>query len=306
VLIPAFKAAGAVLKTVASNSGVSGVHAGRKFGFEATTTATDSVFADASVNTVVVSTRHDSHARLAVQGLGAGKHVFVEKPLALTLHELDEIDAAYRQANSPGRGDGERLLMVGFNRRFAPHVQKMHALLAGVRDPKVFVMTVNAGAIPAEHWTQDRLVGGGRIIGEGCHFIDLLRHLAGTTIDDFQVTSMRNISGVSDDKSVITLRFSDGSIGTILYLANGHKTFPKERLDVFAGGRTLQLNNFRTLRGFGWPGFTSMKLWRQDKGQRACAAAFVQAVTSGTTAPIPYAELMEVSRVSIEVAEALR
>ena len=306
VLIPAFKEAGARLKTVASSGGISGVHAGRKFGFEATTTDTDSVFSDSQINTVVITTRHDSHARLVCQALGAGKHVFVEKPLCLTLDELQQIQDAYSSLVT--RHSSPPLIMVGFNRRFAPHVQRMKALLAGVREPKAFVMTVNAGAIPPEHWTQDPAVGGGRIVGEACHFIDLLRFLTGSPISGLQAVSLGKVPGVAvaEDKSSITLRFADGSIGTIHYLANGHKSFPKERLEIFAGGRILQLDNFRKLTGFGWPGFSKINLWRQNKGQKACAAAFVQAVEQGGAAPIPFEELMEVSRVSIEVAEALR
>ena len=289
VLIPAFKAAGARLKTVASSGGVSGLHAGRKFGFEATTTDTAAVFSDSQVNAVVVTTRHDSHAGFALQALKAGKHVFVEKPLCLTLGELAQIEAA---ASRP-------IVMVGFNRRFAPQVQKINSLLKGVTGPKSFAMTVNAGAIPAAHWTQDLEVGGGRIIGEACHFIDLLRFLAGSRIASHQVTRMDSQSG---DSVSISLKFEDGSIGVVQYLANGSKAFPKERLEVFAAGRVLQLDNFRKLKGFGWPGFTTMNLWRQDKGQKACAAAFVKAVSTGGPAPIPFDQILEVARVSIEVA----
>jgi predicted dehydrogenase/NADPH:quinone reductase-like Zn-dependent oxidoreductase len=305
VLIPAFKEAGAALRTVASANGVSGVHAGRKFGFMQTTTDTDSIFADREVNALVITTRHNSHARLVCQGLDAGKHVFAEKPLALTEEDLARIEQSYAAAHKAGSGP---LLMVGFNRRFAPQVQKMKALLEGAKEPKAFVMTVNAGAIPAQHWTQDRTVGGGRIVGEACHFIDLLRHLAGAPISRFQAASFGHAPGLSvtEDKASITLCFADGSLGTILYLANGHKSFPKERLEVFVGGRILQLDNFRRLTGFGWPGFAKMNLWRQDKGQGACAAAFVRAIAEGGAAPIPYEEIMEVSRVSIAVAGALR
>jgi predicted dehydrogenase len=305
VLIPAFRKAGVRLKTVASSGGVSGVHAGRKFGFEQTTTDTDSVFADPQVDIVVISTRHNSHARLVCQALGAGKHVFVEKPLALTLDELAEIENIYAATLEAGQSP---LLMVGFNRRFAPQVQKMKALLGNAKEPKVLVMTVNAGAIPPEHWTQDRTVGGGRIVGEGCHFIDLLRFLAGSPIRSFHAVSIGNVPGmtVAEDKANITLRFEDGSIGTLLYLANGHKSFPKERLEVFTGGSILQLDNFRKLASFGWPGFKKMNLRRQDKGQNACVAAFLQSIERGGLAPIPFDEIMEVSRVTAEVAEALR
>jgi predicted dehydrogenase/threonine dehydrogenase-like Zn-dependent dehydrogenase len=305
VLIPAFKRTGAVLKTVASSGGISGVHAGRKFGFEKTTTDTDSIFADPQIRSVVITTRHDSHAQFVCNALKAGKHVFVEKPLALKLEELAEIkrvNAALLEKGTPP------LVMVGFNRRFAPQVQKIKSLIAGVQGPKAFVMTINAGSIPADHWTQDSEVGGGRIVGEGCHFIDLLRFLADVPIRDFQAVSMGKAPGVvvAEDKVSITLRFEDGSLGTVLYLANGHKSFSKERLEVFAGGRILQLDNYRKLIGFGWPGFRKMNLWRQDKGQNACVEAFIRSVEQGVEAPISLDELMEVGRVTLNVAEAVR
>jgi predicted dehydrogenase len=189
--------------------------------------------------------------------------------------------------------------MVGFNRRFAPHVKEIRSLLKGVKGPKAFVMTVNAGSIPAGHWTQDPTVGGGRIVGEACHFIDLLRCLAGVPIARYSGTRMET---GSMDTVTIQLGFADGSIGTIHYFANGNKSFPKERLEVFAAGRVLQLDNFRKLTGFGWPGFSKMNLWRQDKGQKGCAAAFLRAVEKVGRAPIEFDELVEVSRVAIAIA----
>lgn len=296
VLVPAFKAAGAQLLRIASAGGASSLHLARKFGFAEATTDTDALIADPQCDAVVVSTRHDTHADYVVRALGAGKHVFVEKPLALTEADLERIESAARAA--PGR-----LLMVGFNRRFAPQVVRLRELLAGAPGPKAFVMTVNAGAIPAQHWTQDAAVGGGRLLGEGCHFIDLLRHLAGAPVESHAVTRM---AAATPDTATVTLRFADGSLGTIHYFANGSKAFPKERLEVFAAGRVLQLDNFRRLAGFGWPGFTKMNLWRQDKGQAACAAAFVQAVKAGGPSPIALHELLEVGRLSIAVEEALR
>jgi predicted dehydrogenase/threonine dehydrogenase-like Zn-dependent dehydrogenase len=295
VLVPAFKASGTRLKSVASSGGVSGLHAGQKFGFESATTDARAIFGDAEINAVAIATRHDSHATLVCEALGAGKHVFVEKPLALSSKELDEISAA-----AAGK---QTLLMVGFNRRFAPHARRIKSLLEPVRAPKTFVMTVNAGSIPPEHWAQDPQSGGGRILGEACHFIDLLRFLAGAPIT--RHTSAR-MAGQTGDTATIQLSFQDGSIGTIHYFANGSRRFPKERLEVFAAGGVLQLDNFRKLKGYGWPGFSSMNLWRQDKGQRACAVAFVDAIENGKPSPIPFEELMEVSRVTIEVAEALR
>ena len=297
VLIPAFKDAGARLKVVASSGGVTGVHAGRKFGFESTTTDTDGVFTDPDVQAIVLSTRHDTHADMACKALRAGKHVFVEKPLALKHEELGQIEQAIAEGTRNGRAP---MVMVGFNRRFATQVQRVKSLLKGVTGPKSFIMTVNAGAIPAEHWTQDREVGGGRIVGEACHFIDLLRFLAGSAITGHRVSVMDTRTR---DTVSIELSFADGSIGTVHYFANGCKAFPKERLEVFAAGRVLQLDNFRKLTGFAWPGFTKMNLWKQDKGQKACAAAFVQAVAAGGASPIPFDELLEVARVTIDAAD---
>lgn len=295
VLMPAFKASGARLRSVTSNAGVSGVIAGRKAGFEEAGTDADAALSDPSVDAIVITTRHDTHARFAVDALSAGKDVFVEKPLCLTLEELASIEEAHARAGAPR-------LMVGFNRRFSPHVQKMKALLGGAAGPKAMVMTVNAGAIPAEHWTQDRDVGGGRIVGEACHFIDLLRFLAGSPI---VTASARAMDASIADTVTIQLGFADGSIGTVHYFANGSKSLPKERLEIFAQGRVLQLDNFRVLRGFGWPGFTSARLWRQDKGQHACAAAFIAAVATRGAPPIPFDEIVEVSRVTIELAASL-
>jgi len=301
VLIPAFAATSAKLQAISSSGGVTAAHFGRKFGFARATTDTPAVLDAADVDAVVIATRHDSHAHLVRRALEVGKHVFVEKPLAITQEQLAEISAAWSAAASAGR---QPLLMVGFNRRFAPHVVRMKSLLAAVREPKSFIVTVNAGAIPRAHWTQDPAVGGGRIIGEACHFIDLLRFLAGHSIVG---CALQKLGGnlAQDDNCVITLSFADGSSGTIHYLANGHSSFPKERVEVFAGGRILQLDNFRRLRGMGWGSFRKFNLWRQDKGQRACAAAFIDALTRGV-APIAFDELLEVSRVTIALGEAAR
>jgi predicted dehydrogenase len=169
------------------------------------------------------------------------------------------------------------------------------------------VITVNAGAIPATHWTQAAEIGGGRIIGEGCHFIDLMRFLAGAPVERWEVVSLGGTgSVVRDDKASISLAFADGSIGTLHYFANGHPSFPKERIEVFCSGRILQLDNFRRLRGYGWKQFSSMNLWRQDKGQAACVAAFVSAVRGGTECPIPLQEILEIARVTVAIGTAAR
>lgn len=299
ILMPAMKTAGAVMDTVVSRGGLSAVLGGRKNGFANASSDVEAVLGDPAIDAVVVATRHDSHAALTAKALGAGKSVFVEKPLALTDAELDDVEAAYRAAGAAG---ATPLLMVGFNRRFAPLTVKMKAMLDQLAEPKTFIVTVNAGAIPQEHWTQDKAEGGGRIVGEVCHFVDLLRHLVGAPIINLRSTRLgRPASGSADDKATIVIEFEDGSHGTIHYFANGSKAFPKERIEAFGGGRVLQLDNFRSLKGWGWKGFSKASS-RQDKGHAAGAAAFVQALQQGGKPPIAPEELMEVSRWSIRAA----
>ncbi|QJD72181.1 bi-domain-containing oxidoreductase [Marinobacterium sp. LSUCC0821] len=304
MLIPAFKAAGAQFHTLATAGGINSVVHGEKAGFaEASTDATE-MLTNSDINTVAVVTRHDSHAYFVAQALEAGKHVFVEKPLAIDIAGLERVESAYKATID----DDKRLhLMVGFNRRFSPQVKKIKSLLEPVKEPKSFIMTMNAGSIPADYWTQDNAIGGGRIIGEACHFIDLMRYLAGSEIVSVQARRMGDHPSVpvTEDKASITLGFADGSFGTILYLANGASTFPKERVEVFAAGGVLQLDNFRKLKAFGWKGFKKMNLWKQDKGQKACAAAFLESIQTGNPA-ISADEIFEVARVSIEIAEQLR
>lgn len=300
VLIPAFAETRAELHTVCSAAGVSAMRIGRKFGMRVATTAAAEAILSGDNNLIVISTRHDSHANFVCAALEAGKHVFVEKPLAINGDELNAIENAYAAAG------GRVSLMVGFNRRFAPHVIEIKRLLDARADVPAMIMTVNAGAIPANHWTQDPHVGGGRIIGEGCHFIDLLRFLAGSPVTGISAVALpRADMRVPADSISATLLFANGAIGTIHYLANGSKDFPKERLEIFCGGSILQLDNFRDLTAFNWPGFKRMKLRRQDKGNRACVAAFVDALEAGRPAPIPFAELIEVHRVTFQVAATI-
>jgi predicted dehydrogenase/threonine dehydrogenase-like Zn-dependent dehydrogenase len=303
VLIPAYKKAGAQLHTIISSGGVSATHHGKKNGFYKAATDIAEVLENDEINTIVIATRHNTHAGYVIDALMRGKNVFVEKPLALQDEDLDTIERVYREhAISAGIR-----LMVGFNRRFAPQVVKIKALLESINQPKSFIMTMNAGAIPANTWVQDIEVGGGRIIGEACHYVDLMRHLAGAEITSIQTRRMGDRPGieVTEDKATIVLGFKNGSFGTIHYLANGGKIFPKERIEIFAGDAVLQLDNFRKLKGFGWKNFKKLNLMHQDKGQDACVAAFLESIQKGNPAPIPFDELMEVSRVSIEIARQL-
>jgi len=228
--------------------------------------------------------------------------VFVEKPLALTGQDIDSIETVLRD---PLRQPSP-MLMIGFNRRFASLAVRMKELLAAVREPKSFVVTVNAGAVPAGHWTIEA-DGGGRLIGEACHFIDFLRFLAGCPITGSTVRRTHGASaGPADPSFCVTLNFADGSLGSINYLTGGHASYPKERVEAFVGGRVLQLDNFRRLRAFGWPAVKSQWLWRQDKGQRACVAEFLKAISTGCASPIRLEEILEVSRSTIAVSEAAR
>lgn len=309
ILLPGFKAAGAQLQTIVTAGGINGAIHGKKSGFAKASTDVTAMLADETINTVVIVTRHDSHAKFVVQALRARKNVFVEKPLALNKADLAAVQEAYvkaHQCDEVAAGRGPQL-MVGFNRRFSPQVQKIKRLLQVVQEPKSFIMTINAGAIPPHHWTQDNAIGGGRIIGEACHFVDLMRFLAGSPVVSIQARCMGETPGtlIAEDKASITLGFEDGSFGTILYLANGAASYPKERVEVFTAGRVLQLDNFRRLKGYSWPGFGKLNLWKQDKGQSACAAAFLQAVETGVPA-VPVGEIFEVARVTLDIAEQLR
>jgi predicted dehydrogenase len=296
VLIPAFAEAGAHLATIASSGGISGTHAARKFGIGSSTTDVGALVDSPEIDAVIIATRHDSHADLVRRALATGKHVFVEKPMALTAEELDAIAEARAAAVEAGLAP---VVTVGFNRRFAPHVRKMKELLGGAPGPKSMVMTANAGAIPADHWVHDPVAGGGRVLGEACHYVDLLRFLAGAPIESVRSQFM---DASTRDTATIELAFADGSIGTVHYFANGNRRVPKERLEVYASGKVLQLDNFRRLDAFGWPGFSRMKLRRQDKGQRDLARAFIEAIRTGTGDPIPFDELVEVSRAAIQAS----
>ena len=293
VLIPALRSTGAELSTLVSAGGTSAAHVGCKLGFRVAATDSKAALSDPETNTVVIATRHDQHAAQVLAALEAGKHVFCEKPLCLTEDELDSIEAA--AAAVPGSR-----IMVGFNRRFAPMVRDIETCLANRCAPASFIFTVNAGAIPADHWSQNPAVGGGRIIGEACHFIDLMRHLAKSAITRVSVQSAPPESGVAlPDTCDISLSFADGSHGVVHYYANGHKGFAKERIEVFSGGRVMQMDNYLRLKSWGGPNLRNRRAWRQDKGQTACLQAFMDAIRCGAPAPIPLPELIETTRASL-------
>ena len=292
-LIPAFKKQKANLRTIASEKGLSGALKGKKFGFQKITSDPDEIFNDNKTDAVIISTRHNSHAELLINAIKNGKHVFIEKPLAITIEELDNIRAVIN--NNP-----KSILMVGFNRRFSPLVQKIKKIIGNPQEPMSIIMTINAGSIPMSHWIQDPEIGGGRIIGEVCHFIDLIRYLTGSKILSFNKVFMNS---PSKDTISIQLSFENGSIGNINYLANGNNSISKERLEIFRSGQIIQLDNFKKLNAYGIKGFRRMSLISQDKGQNGCASAFISALKSGGGLPISIEEMMEISQVAIELSK---
>jgi len=298
-LLPALKAAGANIRSIASAGGVSSFHAGRKFEADEATTDYSKILDDPQIGAVFITTRHDSHPRMVVDALSGGKHVFVEKPLAIDAEGLERVRAAH--AAHP-----DLQVFVGFNRRFAPHTVKARALLRGRSQPLAITMLINAGDIPAGHWTQEASTGGGRIVGEGCHFIDLAMHLVGSPITSVQARMFGpQTGGIREDKMSILLGFADGSLATIHYWANGPKTFPKEKVEIFSEGRVLVIDNWRTLRTWGWPGSPKLST-RIDKGHRAEVAAFLKSVADGGPPLIPFRELDLVTTASFAAVRAAR
>ncbi|MBF0323901.1 MAG: bi-domain-containing oxidoreductase [Alphaproteobacteria bacterium] len=298
VLLPEFKRLpGVTFRTICTTRGQTAEHARATFGFAHATTDLNELLADPAINAVLVATRHSNHAELTARCLAAGKSVIVEKPLALDRDQLNKVVAA--------RAAGNAFFTVGFNRRFAPLTVKARALLARHAGPKMLVLRVNAGALPAESWVNAAEEGGGRILGEVCHFVDLARALAGSAIISVQADAARVTHGGCDDLTV-TLGFADGSLATIVYTAQGDSAYSKERFECFAGGTVAVIDNFLTLSVTeNGKTRTEKAGLGQDKGHRAELEAFAAAVAAGGPAPADEAELIETSLATIAVLESL-
>lgn len=299
VLAPAFKAAGITLDTVISTGGPQAVSVGRGLGFRQASTDPAALFDNPTINALAVATRHSNHAESTVRGLEAGKAVFVEKPLAITQDQLDRVKAAYATRQASGTSP---MLMVGFNRRFSPHTQAVKQWLDRRSEPASLILLMNAGKIPPDHWTQDPEIGGGRLIGEACHMVDLARFLVGSPMVSVQATALgaTGPGAIVSDKVHIVLSFADGSNAVVHYLANGAASYPKERVEVFCGGGIAVIDNFISVRGYNAAGLKSRRAWRQDKGQVAAATAFANAVATGSGSPIGYDEIIEVAQACID------
>jgi predicted dehydrogenase/threonine dehydrogenase-like Zn-dependent dehydrogenase len=293
-------------RILCSAGGLSAAHSGEKFGFEIVTSDEEEVFNDPNVGVVFVLTRHDQHAHQVIKALQAGKHVFVEKPLCMNLEELQNITDTYNSVLSTQHS--ALVLMVGFNRRFSPAIKSLKDFFAGVDVPLTVSIRFNAGEIPSDHWTQDDDVGGGRIIGEACHSIDLAIRLTGSVPVRVYAESIGGTGApkITDDQCFITLRHANGSISNIGYLAGGDKAFPKERVEVIGGGQVAVIEDFREVITCARGKIKKTHLGGQDKGHRGEVEAIVEALTKGGKEPIPWEELRAVTMASILAVRSMR
>jgi predicted dehydrogenase len=302
VMLPALKKIPSIaLVGITSGSGLHAQYSAKKFGFNYTASSENEILQDPQINTIAILTRHNLHAEQVIRALQAGKHVFCEKPLAMTGEQLSLIKEQLLS------NDPSTLLMVGFNRRFAPLARRLYEFLKPRQEPLVATYRINAGYIPPTHWVHDPEQGGGRIIGEGCHFVDFLTFLVGMPPISVSAQALPDNGRYREDNAIMTFTFPDGSLGTVSYLANGDKAFPKERVEVFVGGRVAVLEDFRSLELVqeGKKQVIHSRL-RQDKGHRAEWEAFEASILAGGPAPIPYDQLFGATEATLAAVDALR
>jgi predicted dehydrogenase/threonine dehydrogenase-like Zn-dependent dehydrogenase len=296
-MLPALEKAHAQLTYIASASGVSGTALAKKHKIAISTTDYKDILRDQNVNAVMITTRHNMHARQVIESLEAGKHVFVEKPLAINLDELNQIKVAYQaQSNS---------LTVGFNRRFSPHAEAIKKALGNDPGPMNIVATMNAGFIPESVWIHDMQVGGGRIIGEACHLIDLISFFAASRVKEVCMTAMGLQPGVATDNATLLLKYENGTNATVHYFANGSKAYAKERVEIYSQNRTLILHNFIETNAYGVKGFKRLKT-RLDKGHKEQFNRFVQHLQKGGEALIPFESILNTSEAAIAAVESMK
>ena len=291
-MLPAFKEIGVNIKTIASLEGYSASIAAKKYNISTASSDSEDVFKDDEINTVFITTPHNSHASLVISALQSNKNVFVEKPLALNFQELKNVYNKIEENNKLN-------LMVGFNRRFAPTSVKLKEKLNQRVDPISIIITVNAGAIPMNHWVHDLEIGGGRIIGEGCHYVDLARYFVGKPITGITAVSTDGHSGTDEDKVIAILKFDDGSQASIHYLANGNKSFSKERIEVFSSEKVYVIDNFKSFKSYG--DSLKMKNMKQDKGHQKEVKQFLYSIEKNLPSPIPLKEIFEIHLATLAI-----
>ena len=295
-ILPILSKLKANIKYLSSASGLSGTLMAKKYGVQFSTTNNDDILNDSQVSAVLITTRHDAHARMCIAALQTGKHVFVEKPLAINQAELEEIVEAYQQSG--------KTLTVGFNRRFSPFAQDVKKQLGDSNTPINVIATINAGEIPANHWTQDMNIGGGRIIGEACHFIDLITYLSGSLVESVVMNAMGQNPADNTDNASILLKYKNGSTGVINYFANGNKGYSKERIEVYSQGKTMIIDNFKRSEYFGTK--SSGMSRSQDKGHSEQFRLFLERLRNGGEAIIPIEEIINTTKASLAAVESLK
>lgn len=298
-VLPVLSKLKASIKYLSSSTGLSGTLLAKKFDVQYSTTNNDDILNDLEVDAIIITTRHNAHARLCMAALQAGKHVFVEKPLALSLEEINEIIDVYEQSG--------KTLTVGFNRRFSPFVQDIKQKLGSSNLPINVVATINAGEIPANHWTQDMSIGGGRIIGEACHFIDLITYLSGSLVESVVMNPTGKNPQENTDNATILLKYQNGSTGVINYFPNGNKGYSKERIEVYSQGKTMVIDNFRKSKYYGLKSSGLSGIFKsQNKGHHEQFSLFLERLKNGGEAIIPFEEIINTSRASICAIESLK
>jgi len=294
-MLPALKTSGAHFKIIASQGGITATMLAKKYGFAMSTTNYKDVLSDSDVDLVAITTRHDLHASMVVESLNAGKNVFVEKPLALNEHELSAVIEAYENSG--------KTLTVGFNRRFSPHIEKIKSCIgAGLMN---VVATMNAGFIPYNTWVHDITVGGGRIIGEACHYIDLIAYLTGSRVKAVCMNAMGTNPELNTDNASILLKMENGSTGVINYFANGSKAYSKERIEVYSQERTFIIDNFRITKAYGVRGFNKLKT-SIDKGHVNQFNQLIKAIQNGHDTLIPFDSIVNTTRASFAAIQSLK
>lgn len=296
MIVPVLKKLNAKVKYIASSRGLSSTTLAKKYGIQKSTTDVDEIFADSEVDGIIITTRHNQHAGQVIKAINADKHVFVEKPLAITNEELVEISAAYQKNN--------KSITVGFNRRFSPFIQDAKKKMGTVSSPINVIATMNAGAIPADHWVQDMEVGGGRIIGEACHYIDLITFLTGSKVQEVIMNAQGKNANIGTDNAAIILRYQNGSQGVINYFSDGNKAYSKERIEIFDNGKNIIIDNFRSSTYYGYKGSGMKKT--QDKGHKEQFSRWNDMLTKGGEPIIPFDEIMNTSKAAIACVESLK